>query len=99
MCVYLFVVHNIGYHRNFPKPLMYNHELENLRNTPKWPLVCICMSVYICIYHNLLNLAQCKMKCYICIYICINTYLYSHQCDLGLEDEAYYDQYICIHPL
>jgi len=53
----LFVIHNMGYHGNFPNPLMYNYDLENPRDTPKWSL-----------------------------------------CDLGLKDDAYYDQYKFIFP-
>jgi len=48
----LFVIHNMGYHGNFPNPLMYNYDLEDPRETPKW-----------------------------------------HLTDLGLKDDAYYDQF------
>ena len=34
----LFVVHNMGYHGNFPNPLMYNYDLPDPRDTPKWDL-------------------------------------------------------------
>jgi len=53
----LFVIHNMGYHGNFPNPLMYNYDLEDPRDTPKWSLT-----------------------------------------DLGLKDDAYYDQFKFVFP-
>jgi len=32
----LFVIHNMGYHGNFPNPQMYNYDLPDPRLTPKW---------------------------------------------------------------
>jgi len=32
----LFIIHNMGYQGNFPNPQMYNYDLEDPRETPKW---------------------------------------------------------------
>jgi starch synthase len=32
----LFIIHNMGYHGNFPNPQMYNYDLPDPRETPKW---------------------------------------------------------------
>lgn len=32
----LFIIHNMGYHGNFPNPQMYNYNLPDPRHTPKW---------------------------------------------------------------
>jgi starch synthase len=32
----LFTIHNMGYPGNFPNPQMYNYDLEDPRETPKW---------------------------------------------------------------
>ena len=44
----LFVIHNMGYHGNFPNPLMYNYNLPDPRDTPKW-CVCLCVCVCVCV--------------------------------------------------
>eukprot|EP00283_Hemiselmis_rufescens_P004277 CAMPEP_0173428992 /NCGR_PEP_ID=MMETSP1357-20121228/7817_1 /TAXON_ID=77926 /ORGANISM="Hemiselmis rufescens, Strain PCC563" /LENGTH=737 /DNA_ID=CAMNT_0014393101 /DNA_START=137 /DNA_END=2353 /DNA_ORIENTATION=+ len=32
----LFIIHNMGYQGNFPNPQMYNYDLDDPRDTPKW---------------------------------------------------------------
>ena len=61
----LFVVHNMGYHGNFPNPLMYNYDLPDPRDTPKWDLQDIGLKVRVTAHacRSQLPAAPCCLPC------------------------------------